>query len=213
MQPAKKSASHSVVRLNHMQAQACFAQKLWELRAQLPGKSVHWIGNSRLLGVLDVQTSQAGLLKDIHRADAENGYLALLPAAAGAIPQDFAVSTVHSLLWSYAQWTPEATLHLPERFYTDPLTLRRQPRVPAAQVTWRQVAIASLLGREPMVFDELRARIGGDADELSRDLCAFYFTRCIATVPRTKTGWRMPSIKRVVDVARSSFFGAPADSE
>ncbi|WBY00227.1 hypothetical protein PE066_12135 [Ramlibacter tataouinensis] len=163
--------------------------------------SWHVTLEGRLCAVVN-QRSGIGVWALADPAALPNARWSRRPESANAIPAHFVTTDFSQLMWQYATRTSRDCL--PPHYRTQPLFLRRPPRLPARTLDDTSLLLVRELGHACAGFAELRERTGLGEAALARHLGALYMVGAITADPR-----RASVPRAVLDAANSSGF-APA---
>jgi hypothetical protein len=158
---------------------------LWQRRAQLSDKPLHWTYEGKLVAVFDHKTWRIGLHPELTSVAYEQAVMAEKLRSANDIPAQFRHTTAYALFWDYAeedarQASDEITL--PKRFAKHRIRLRRQPPSPVDLLSPEQQRLVGLLGDKAERFVDLSQGMGLSSDAMALLLKPFYAARCIEAV-------------------------------
>jgi hypothetical protein len=146
-------------------------------------RAYHLDINAALCGIVDMAGLRVIMRDGLSLQDIEAATWASRPASANHQPEGFNVRTLEECMWILAMYGQEPAL--PARFFTNPVYLRRLPRVPSHLLYPRHAYLMELLRAQEWKFIALAAALNYDSDAqkslLKRDLFALYVCRAITT--------------------------------
>ena len=101
------------------------------------------------------------------------------PMSANSLPSQFSVFTLEELAWLLCMHRPHPTLA--SRYYTQPVYLRRMPRVRSSLLYPRHAVLLQWLSQQGCKLELLVDAMGLHAEVIVRDLHALYMCRAITT--------------------------------
>jgi hypothetical protein len=102
------------------------------------------------------------------------------PVSANSLPPQFSVYAMEELAWLLGMHRPNPTLA--ERYYTQPVYLRRMPRVRSSLLYPRHAVLLQWLSQQGCTLELLVDAMGLHAEVIVRDLHALYMCRAITTI-------------------------------
>ena len=158
---------------------AALGAQIIEHGTALRGGIFHVREGARLLAVLDFRHGRAAVLPGAQPVALQQASWERRPSGAHALPESFAPCTPAQLLWTYARHTTRDLL--PERYRTETIYYRREPRVPMGWLRDSTLRLMSALFTEPGAFAGLRQRTDIPDKTLAAELACLYYAGAVTT--------------------------------
>jgi Sensors of blue-light using FAD len=168
-----------------MPLRLAMGKELWNRRAELSERPLHWTYEGKLVAVFDHSTWRVGLHPELTSVTYEQAVLTERLRSANDIPMQFRLTTAYALFWDYARSDQSADVKLPSRFLSRRIRLRRQPPVPEMMLQPGQQQLLAMLTKGPERLVDLAQSLGLTPEAMISLLKPFYAARCIEAVAST----------------------------
>jgi hypothetical protein len=156
------------------------AAMVQERRHEIDAKhTYHLERNGSLDAIIDLPNARVMVREGLRPFHLDEANWLSRPMSANSLPAHFLVFTLEELAWLLGMHRPNPTLA--ERYTTEPVYLRRMPRVRSSLLYPRHTVLLQWLSQQGCKLDLLVDAMGLSADVIVRDLHALYLCRAITT--------------------------------
>lgn len=156
------------------------AAMVQERRHEIDAKrTYHLERNGVLDAIIDLPGARVMVRDGLRPFDLDASNWLTRPMSANSLPSQFSVFTLEELAWLLGMHRPHPTLA--SRYYTQPVYLRRMPRVRSSLLYPRHAVLLQWLSQQGCKLDLLVDAMGLRAEVIVRDLHALYMCRAITT--------------------------------
>jgi hypothetical protein len=156
------------------------ATQVQERRHEIDTKhTYHLERNGVLDAIIDVPNARVMVRDGLRPFHLDEANWLTRPMSANSLPPQFSVFTMEELAWLLGMHRPAPTLA--ERYYTQPVYLRRMPRVRSSLLYPRHAVLLQWLSQQGCKLELLVDAMGLHPEVIVRDLHALYMCRAITT--------------------------------
>ncbi len=144
-----------------------------------PKYTYHLERNGNLDAIIDVPNARVMVRDGLRPFDLDEANWLTRPMSANTLPAQFSVFTMEELAWLLGMHRPTPTLA--DRYYKQPIYLRRMPRVRSSLLYPRHTVLLQWLSQQGCKLEVLVDAMGLHPEVIVRDLHALYMCRAITT--------------------------------